>query len=76
LLEGAAAAAMTNEQRIRGADAGLDWALVVTGYSREAVAKLNEGGALEAQLARHGAVEAAGATYTLDYSLSADEIGA
>jgi len=76
LLEGAASAAMTNEQRIRGADAGLDWALVVSGYSRDALARLIEGGALETQLVRHGAVEAASATYTLDYSLSADEIGA
>lgn len=76
LLEGAAAAAMTNEQRIRGADAGVHWALIVTGYSPEALGRLIEGGAFEAQLARRGAVEAVSATYTLAYSLSADEIGA
>lgn len=37
LLRGAAAARMTTEQQIRGADAGVDWALVVTGYDASAL---------------------------------------
>jgi hypothetical protein len=61
LLEGALTPAMTNEQRIRGADAGVDWALVVTGYSHQ-------------ELARRGAVVALSCAYRLDYSLSASEI--
>ncbi len=40
LLKGELAAAMTNEQRIRGADGGVDWALLVTGYRQDAVAAL------------------------------------
>src|SRR5690242_10972366 len=38
LLEGAATPQMTNEQRIRGPDAGVDWALLVTGYREAALA--------------------------------------
>jgi hypothetical protein len=38
LLQGARAAAMTAEQRIRGADRAVDTALVVTGYDNAAVA--------------------------------------
>jgi hypothetical protein len=40
LLERAASAPMTNEQRIRGADAGMDAAILVTGYEEAAVAEL------------------------------------
>lgn len=32
---------MTNEQRMRGADAGVDWALLVTGYDQEAFTSLS-----------------------------------
>jgi len=38
LLQAAREAAMTNEQRIRGADRGLDCALVVMGYEKGAIA--------------------------------------
>ena len=38
LLQGAQTAAMTNEQRIRGADRGVDSALIITGYDSNAVA--------------------------------------
>ena len=40
LFEGALTPPMTNEQRIRGADAGVDWAVLVTGYNQDALAKL------------------------------------
>ena len=65
LLEGAATPPMTNEQRIRGADAGVDWALVVTGYRIDALAALDLGAGL------HGATDA---RYRLDYTLAAGEI--
>src|SRR5204862_4273044 len=39
LLQGAQAATMTNEQRIRGADRGVDSALILTGYDDAAVAE-------------------------------------
>jgi hypothetical protein len=76
LLEAAATPAMTNEQRIRGADAGADWALVLTGYRREALARLSEAGDFVDRLAVHGATEIHSALYQLDYSLSASELGA
>ena len=38
LLQAAREAAMTNEQRIRGADRGLDCAVILTGYDGSAVA--------------------------------------
>lgn len=40
LFESAAAPPMTREQRIRGADARVDWVLLATGYDAEAVAGL------------------------------------
>src|SRR5262249_13205837 len=50
LMQGAQTAAMTNEQRIRGIDRGVDSALVLTGYDGEAVAecakKLSDDGGL------------------------------
>ena len=75
LLHGAQAAAMTNEQRIRGADRGIDSALVVTGYDDAAVAAraralLGDGG-----LVARGAVDTSVATYRCAYSLSAAELG-
>jgi hypothetical protein len=72
LLEGAQAAAMTNEQRIRGADASVDSAVIVTGYDGEAVA----GQALRAAggLARNGASDVTFVAYRCAYSLSAADL--
>ena len=68
LLEAAATAAMTNEQRIRGADAGVDWAVVLTGY-RDPVPSPCE----YSELARHGAGEVTEGAYRFDYSLLSAE---
>jgi hypothetical protein len=73
LLEGAVTPAMTNEQRIRGADAGVDWALVVTGYSQDVLARLPEGDVFK-ELAHCCPAGIFSAAYRLDYSLSASEI--
>ena len=73
LLEGAATAAMTNEQRIRGADQGMDRALIVTGYDAGAVTAFAR--KLAADLADHGAREVTRATYDASYSLAAAELG-
>ncbi len=76
LLEGAATPAMTNEQRLRGvADAGVDSALVVTGYDDRAVAEAMQELATT-DLPRHGAADITFATYRLDYSLSCTEVAA
>ena len=72
LFEGALTPSMTNEQRIRGADAGVDWALVVTGYSQDVLARLPEGGVLK-ELARRCPAKILSAAYRLDYSLGAGE---
>jgi len=74
LLEGALTPPMTNEQRIRGIDSGVAWAILVTGYGQEALARLSHAELGRAHLEQHGAGGAAEAIYRLDYSLSHDEI--
>jgi hypothetical protein len=74
LFEAAIAPPVTNEQRIRGQDAAVDWALLVTGYSAERVATLLEGELGEAQFERHGASGFAGGIYRMEYSLMEREI--
>ena len=74
LLEGAATPGMTNEQRIRGADAGVDWALLVTGYRQESLAGLVHAELGTAQLEPHGATGALAGIYRMDYSLTALEL--
>jgi len=76
LLEGALMPQMTNEQRIRGADAGVDWAILATGYSQDSVVELSSVDLDEPRLADHGATSVHGAIYRMDYSLSHDEIEA
>src|SRR5258706_14917796 len=76
LFEGALTPQMTNEQRIRGADAGVSWALWVTGYSQDALASLIQGDLRNAQLEQHGATGALGAIYRMDYSINQHEINA
>ncbi len=65
---------MTAEQRIRGADTGVDWALLVTGYEQAAVAELAQVGLSAAELERHGAVEVVGAGYEAVHALTAVEV--
>jgi hypothetical protein len=70
VLEGAATPPMTNEQRIRGADAGVDWVVLVMGYGEDAVAALAQSGLDRARLEMHGAVRATDAVYRLAYTLT------
>ncbi len=74
LLEGAARPPMTNEQRIRGADAAVRWALLVTGYDQEAMSALMTADLAGAELQRHGAGNVLSALYGIDYSLTRDEL--
>ena len=76
LFEGAVTPAMTNEQRLRGADAGVDWALLVTGYSQAALASLEHADLGNAQLEKHGATGILGALYRMDYSIIRRELDA
>ena len=68
LFEGAVTPPMTNEQRIRGADAGVDWALLLTGYDQDALAGLAQTELGNAQFERRGATDILGAMYRMDYS--------
>jgi hypothetical protein len=72
LLQGAQAAAMTNEQRIRGADRAVDSALIITGYDPGAVATCAT--QLEGGLRDRGAGALSYASYRLSYSLARQEI--
>jgi hypothetical protein len=76
LLKGALAAAMTEEQRIRGADSGVDWALLATGYELETIAALGDGEVNAAGLQALGISSVSSALYQAAYCLSADELHA
>ena len=75
-LQGAQAAAMTNEQRIRGADRAVDSALIVTGYDEAAVAAYAQEVCASGGLPGRGAKEPSSATYRSSYSLTNAEIAA
>jgi hypothetical protein len=76
LLVGAETPPMTTEQRIRGADAGMRWAILVTGYDEDVLASLGRGelgtGALEA----HGATAVRAALYRMAYSVTERDVAA
>ncbi len=65
---------MTAEQRIRGADAGMDWALLVTGYDADALESLAASRDVVDTLASRGATQASTATYRLHYMLTDREL--
>ena len=70
LFEGALTPEMTKEQRIRGADAGVDWALFVTGYDEDALAKLPHGDLSRTQIEEHGGTAVSAAMYRMQYMLT------
>lgn len=74
LFEGALTPKMTTEQRIRGADAGIDWALLLTAYNQDALASLVQAHLGNALLEEHGASGVLVATYRLEYSLIDREV--
>jgi hypothetical protein len=74
LLRGARSAEMTTEQRMRGVDSNLDWALVVTGYELGALAELEHDELSAREFHAHGCTNASTALYRTAYSVSADEL--
>jgi hypothetical protein len=76
LLKAALAPQMTNEQRIRGADVGFDWALLTTGYSQDALAALAQADLHSDRFEAHGAAGVITGLYRTDYVLSASELDA
>jgi hypothetical protein len=76
LLQGAQAAAMTNEQHIRGVDRGVESAIIITGYDGDAVAKFADELCGVDSLPRRGAADLTCATYRWNYSLASEEVDA
>lgn len=67
---------LRTEQRIRGADAGVDWAILVTAYSTDSLAALAGAELAPDTLSAQGATEIQHASYRLACSLVHGEIGA
>ncbi len=76
LLRSGLAPEMTAEQRIRGADTGVDWALLVTGYDRAAVAALLQAELSAEALERQGATTLVSACYEAVHALTAADMRA
>jgi hypothetical protein len=73
-LQGATPAPMTNEQSIRGPDAGIDSALLVMGYDTDALMALAQELLGPRHLERRGAVGVVDGLYRLDYTLTHAEV--
>lgn len=74
LLKGASTPEMTIEQQIRGADAHVDSAILITAYSDDALVTLMQSDLGDTQLEARGAAEAQSAIYRMAYSLTDREI--
>ncbi|MBU0589123.1 MAG: hypothetical protein KJ852_16255 [Gammaproteobacteria bacterium] len=73
LFEGALTPSMTNEQRIRGADAGVDWALVLTAFRQQDLERLVQTDLNRQALEQQGATDVVEGLYRLDYALTERE---
>jgi len=76
LFESALAPPSTNEQRIRGNDAPVAWAVLVTGYEAGSVAALAASSLRAECFERHGGTGHSGALYLMAYMLEEREPGA
>lgn len=74
LLRGDLAAPMTTEQRIRGADAAVDRAIVATGFREEALAQLASADLAAAALERRGATGVSATCYRAACTLTAQDL--
>jgi hypothetical protein len=74
LFEAAAAPPSTSEQRIRGADSAMDWAVLVTGYRAERVADVVDHALSGDEFRRRGAAEYSATCYEMGYSLAHREL--
>ena len=57
-------------------DAGVDWALFVTGYSEVALARLADGDLSRARIEGHGGRSVSAAMYRMHYMLTSQEVPA
>jgi hypothetical protein len=74
VLRGAIPPPMTREQRIRGADGGVDWALLATAYSASELAAVAQAELSGRRFADQGAENVTTALYRMDYTLAASEL--
>lgn len=73
-LEGTGTPPATNEQRMRGIDAGVDWAILLTGYREDALLNVSRGDLAGSDLTQRGATDVLDVLYQIDYSLSRYEL--
>ena len=73
LFEAALTPEMTQEQRIRGKDGGVDWVLLVTGYDEGAVGKISENVLSIVSLEERGGINLVSGLYRMGHSLSSQE---
>ena len=76
LFEAALTPEMTQEQRIRGKDGGVDWVLLITGYDEAAVADLAAGDLSTDSVEGRGSINVVSGIYCMGHSLSAPEAAA
>ena len=76
LFEAALTPEMTQEQRIRGKDGGVDWVLLVTGYDEQAIGELAATDLAAEQLEHQGAINVVSGRYRMGHALAAQEIAA
>jgi hypothetical protein len=75
LFESALTPRMTGEQSIRGKDAGIDWALLATGYRPETVASISAHELSDERLTEHHAARGrVRGIYRMEYSLTDREL--
>lgn len=76
LFEGASTPRMTNEQRLRGADAGVDWAVFVAGYDEAALEALMHADLGRDRFEEHGGTSVSEAIYRMHFMLTDREVRA
>ena len=74
LFESGLTPQITNEQRIRGKDAAVDCALLVTGYDPGTVTALAQGDLGELQFGQRGATGISAGVYRMAYALTEREV--
>jgi hypothetical protein len=74
LFEASLQPTMTTEQRIRGADEGFGWALLLTGYSEEGLTQVLEPDLGKERLEAHGADRVSVAIYQFQYAVVRGEV--
>jgi hypothetical protein len=67
---------MTNEQRLRGADAAVDWAVFVTGYDDAVLETLMHADLGRDRFEKHGGASVDEATYRMHFMLTDREVRA